>query len=146
MRGLGIRLGIIGAIVVGALILRPFLTGNAGDLNVGDCFDEPTATAETVEDVQHHPCTDLHTAEVVFIGSLAASTYPNQDDLDQWVLANCLPAYNAYTGTDLMTNTAGRDMTYFWPTSDGWTKGDRKVICYAVQSDGSQTKGSLKKS
>jgi hypothetical protein len=145
MRGLAIRLGIIGVIALGAFILRPFITGGAGDLSVGDCFDEPT-TGETVRDVQHHPCSDLHSGEVIFIGSLTAATYPTNDELDQWVLANCLPAYQTYTGIDLRTDTAGHDLTYFWPTSDGWTKGDRKVICYAVQTDGTQTKGSLRKS
>src|SRR5437762_13531264 len=131
MRGLAIRLGIIGVIALGAFILRPFITGSAGDLNVGDCFDEPT-TGETVKDVQHHPCSDLHTSEVVFIGSLTAATYPTSDELDQWLLTNCVPAYQSYTGIDLRTVTANdlHDMSYFWPTSDGFTKGDRKVICY----------------
>ena len=144
MRGLAIRLGIIGVIALGAFIVRPFMTGSAGDLNVGDCFDEPT-TGETVKDVQHHPCSDLHTGEVVFIGSLTASTYPTSDELQQWLVTNCVPAYQLYTGIDIRTATDSHDMSYFWPTSDGFTKGDRKVICYAVQRDGSQMKGSVRK-
>jgi len=44
MRGLAIRIGIVAVILVGALILRPFISGGAGDLNVGDCFDPPAGT------------------------------------------------------------------------------------------------------
>ena len=56
MRGILIRVGIIAVIGLGALILRPFISGNAGDLNIGDCFELPSASAETIKDVQHHPC------------------------------------------------------------------------------------------
>jgi hypothetical protein len=63
MRNWIIRIAIIAVIAGGAYILRDRLTANAGDLKVGDCFDDPTG--EQVKDVQHHPCTESHTAEVV---------------------------------------------------------------------------------
>ena len=53
MRNIAMRLGLLGVIGVGALVARPFLSGNVGDLKVGDCFDEPTI-GQTVDDVQHH--------------------------------------------------------------------------------------------
>ena len=45
-------------VAIGGFVLRDRLSSNAGDLAVGDCFDEPTASAETIEDVQHQPCTE----------------------------------------------------------------------------------------
>src|SRR5262245_10627607 len=42
---------------------------NAGDLQVGECFDDP-GSVEEVSDVQRHPCTEEHSAEVFFVGSM----------------------------------------------------------------------------
>src|SRR3954462_8093003 len=120
MRSLGIRLGIIGVIVVGAFVLRPFLTGNASDLNVGDCFDPPTGS-ETVKDVQHHPCTDLHGGEVFLVDKHPdGSAYPSDDDFVQFVSDRCVPAYQAYTGVDLSSDK-NADIGWLVPTADGWT-------------------------
>ena len=55
--GLGRPPGIVAVIIVGGFILRDRLSSNAGDLKVGDCFDEPASGAE-ISDVQHHPCTE----------------------------------------------------------------------------------------
>ena len=56
MRGLLIRVGIIAVIVAVGFVFRDFLSGNAGDLKVGDCFDQPSTTNTVVKDVPHHPC------------------------------------------------------------------------------------------
>jgi hypothetical protein len=144
MRGLGIRLGILAVIVVGAFILRPFISGNAGDLNVGDCFDPPIGS-ETVKDVQHHPCADLHGGEVIFVGKMPdASALPDKATRDQWVVDNCFPAYQTYTGIDINTQTDW-EMDFYSPTADGWSHGDHGITCFAAKVDGSQTKGSIKK-
>ncbi len=147
MRSLAIRLGILVAIGVVALIVRPYLTGNAGQLNVGECFDLPAGAAETVDDVQHHPCTDAHFAEVVFVGDYSPSggTYPTEDAFQQFFVDQCVPAYNTYTGSDILTSS-DMDMGFFYPTSDGWGKGDKKVTCYAYKTpEGTTMNASIKK-
>jgi hypothetical protein len=145
MRGLIVRLGIIGIILVAGFILRPFGMGGAGDLNVGDCFDPPTTAGVEVKDVQHHPCGDLHGGEVVYVGKIADLTvYPTDDQVAQFVEDTCLAAYTSYTGGDLFA-TDGADLGYFSPTEDGWSKGDRGVICYATRLDNAPTRGSVKK-
>lgn len=146
MRSIGIRLGIIAVIVIGFVVLRPFLTGSAGSLSVGDCFDEPTSTTGTVEDVQHHPCTDSHTAEVVFVGNFAPATdaYPADADFRTFFEGSCGPAFDSYTGLAFVTDTT-YDMSAFTPTAEGWTKGDRKVTCYAVRIDKGPMTQSIKK-
>jgi len=146
MRGIGIRLGILGAIVVGGLIARPFLTDSAGDLHVGDCFDVPSGGQETVKDVQHHPCDQEHSAEVIFVGDFGGSsgdTYPTDVEMLTFLSGSCLPAYHGYTGTDV-TLQATYDIAWLQPTTDGWDGGDRSVICYLYRLDGTTFRGSLK--
>jgi hypothetical protein len=146
MGGIAARLGIIGAVIVGGIILRPFISGDAGGLQVGDCFDPPTTVSETVEDVQHHPCTDAHGAEVVYVGKYApdTATYPTDDEFYAFFETNCGPAFNAYTGLDFLQAT-DYDMSAFTPTSEGWADNDRKIICYAIRTDAAQMNASLKK-
>lgn len=147
MRSLGIRLGIVVVIAVGLFALRPFLSGNAGELAVGDCFDPPTTPNQEVKDVQHHPCADVHHGEVIFVGKIEGfTTYPTDPEFSQFVQNTCLPAYTAYTGTDLLTTVdSGADMGYFVPTTSGWTGGDRSVTCYATRRDDGPMQGSVKK-
>jgi Septum formation len=147
MRSIGIRLGIVAVVVIAFVVLRPFLSGNAGGLSVGDCFDVPAGAGETVSDVQHHPCTESHGAEVVFVGDFKPSTsiYPTDDEFTSFGKENCVPAFNAYTGLDFETATT-YDIEPFFPTADGWTKGDRKVICFAVRADSAPMTTSVKKS
>lgn len=146
MRGLALRFGVIGVIIVGALVLRPFLTGDAGSLAVGECFDVPATQEQTVEDVQHHPCTDAHSGEVVFVGdySPATSTHPTSSDVEAFVGSTCIPAFTSYTGLDWNTAT-DYDLGWFWPTEEGWGKGDHKVICYAIRADLTNFTQSIKK-
>lgn len=146
MRGLLIRVGIIAAIAIGAFVLRPFISGNAGDLAVGDCFDEPKTASETIEDVQHHPCTDLHDAEVIFVGNFEPSTetYPTDAQFDGFISDRCIGAFTSYTGLDY-NSTQHLEYGAYTPTSEGWGNGNRKVICYVFNVDGTQSKGSIKK-
>jgi hypothetical protein len=146
MRSIGIRLGLIGAVIVGAFVLRPFLSGNAGDLKVGDCFDEPAGASATVEDVQHRPCTDPHGGEVVYVGDFAPATdtYPTDPEFRAFVQAQCPPAFSSYSGIDFATDTV-YDMSVLTPTTKGWGTGDRTVICYAVHVDGTPLTVPLKK-
>ena len=69
---------------------------------------------------------------------------PDETARQTWVADNCFPAYQTYTGTDVLTS-ADWTINFYSPTSDGWSKGDRGVICYATRLDGTQTKGSVKK-
>lgn len=145
MKGIAIRLALIAAIGIGAFVLRDRLSGNAGDLAAGDCFDVPAAS-ETVEDVQHHPCTESHTAEVVLAQEHEApddAAYPTNADWSAWWEAQCIPAFEAYTGLDYATDP-NLDIGVFTPTEEGWNDGDRKVICYAARMDGAPMTQSIK--
>ena len=139
----GVRIVIIAVVAVGGLLFRDRLTGGASDLAVGDCFDEPATTGE-VRDVQHHPCTESHTSEVVFVGDMpASSAYPTDAQFVAYIRASCVPAFNTYTGLDFDVLEAV-DMGYLTPTAEGWAKDDHEVICYAIRSDGALVSQSFK--
>ncbi len=137
----------IGAFAVVGYFFRDFLSGNVGDLKVGDCFDVPgnATVGSTVKDVQHHPCTDVHGAEVVFIGSVtgANDSYPGDDAFKSFAKAQCVPAYATYTGRDFDADST-YDMSYMSPTTSGWAKGDHAVVCYAIRIDSAPIKGTVK--
>ncbi len=147
MGGLVLRIGIIAAIAGGAWFFRDYISGNAGDLAVGDCFDAPTTTGETVEDVSHHPCTDAHTAEVFYVADYTgSSTYPGEEAFDTFTAANCPPAFQAYTGMDFYGDTAiDYDIGLFYPLEEGWGRGDHEITCYIVRVDAGTMAASLKK-
>ncbi|HEV8488166.1 MAG TPA: septum formation family protein [Candidatus Limnocylindrales bacterium] len=142
---IGVRFGLIGIFVVGGFLFRDWLPGGADALRVGDCFEEPTGV-EVVDDVQHHPCGENHDSEVIFVGEHPAANgaAPLSDaGYREWIGANCLPAFTAYTGVDLMAQEV-LDVGYFVPTSDSWGDGDRTVICYVVRVDGAQMTQSVR--
>jgi Septum formation len=147
MRSIGIRLGalaVIAIIAIGAFLLGPYLSGNAGDLKVGDCFDSPATVNAEVQDVQHHPCSDPHSGEVFLVASVPdASAKPDDATMLQFVEDNCVAAYQDYTGVSVDSDP-NADIGWFEPTTDGWANGDRTVICYATRQDNSTWTGSLK--
>jgi hypothetical protein len=137
------RLLIVGLIAGGAFLFRDRLSGNAGELRVGDCFDR--VTTETVEDVQHHPCTESHNAEVVLVASHPAARgapYPTNTDLDDYVETTCATAVSAYVGPAASLDTLNWGI--FYPAEDDWAKGERKMTCYLTLLDGAPLARSLK--
>ncbi len=126
------------AVIVGAVAINLFGAKPVGDLKVGDCFDVPTLASEsdTVEDVQHHPCDQSHTGEVIFVGDFTGGTslYPGVSDFDTFVGNSCGPAFESYVGTSLDSD-ADLSIGYFYPLEDGWSNGDRSVTCYATRTD-----------
>ncbi len=144
MRGILIRVAIVGAIIIAFILLRPLLPGNASTLAVGDCFDVPTGT-ETIEDVQHHPCTEAHGGEVVLSGNYepSSATYPTDAEFEDFVADKCLPAFETYTGRTYETAT-DLNIEWFVPTAESWADGNKKVVCYALNADGSTLTKSVK--
>lgn len=142
-----LRVGIIAAIAGGGWLFRDYISGNATDLAVGDCFDAPTTVDEVVEDVSHHPCTDAHTAEVFFVADHpAAGAYPGEDAFDTFTQDNCPAAFNSYTGIDFYADDAvDYDVGVLYPLEEGWGQGDHEITCYIVRVDGGSMSASLKK-
>jgi hypothetical protein len=128
-----VGIGIIVLIAGGFLLFRDRLSGSAGDLQVGDCFHVPDA--EEISDIQHAPCNESHTGEVFFVGDMPdAPLAPSGTEVDEYVEANCIPAYATYTSRDYATDEAF-DINSFYPTFSGWGEGDREVTCFIVRTD-----------
>jgi hypothetical protein len=92
---------------------------------------------EPVDEVQHHPCTEEHDAEVIFVGEHPAregAASPSDEEEGTYLATNCLPAFAAYTGLDYMSQDV-LDIGYFVPAPESWRQGDRTYICWAVRLD-----------
>lgn len=142
MKNIVIRVAIIGVVIVGGLIFRDRLSGNATELQVGDCFDDPAAVTQ-IKDVQHHPCTEGHTSEVIFVGPhpAAKGTPFSEAVVSEFVQATCLPAFFAYVGSN---DSDILDLNAFFPVVKDWDDGDRGITCYLYTVDGSTLTKSLK--
>lgn len=126
---------IIGAIVVFLAVVLFAVRNNvaADDLKVGDCLNVPNGTS--IQTVEQQPCTERHTAEVIFVGEYTdGSTYPISLALDRFIDAACVPAFETYVGRAIDSDPA-LSIGYFYPSRDGWDSGDRKITCYVVQPD-----------
>jgi len=131
------RLLIIGVIVAGGFLLRNYLTGSVGDLQVGDCFDAPAGT-HAISDVKHHPCNEAHGEEVVFVGDYptpADGAYPSLDDFKNYLEGPCLAAFASYTGS-AFEDAEALDMGFYYPGQESWKSRDRELICYLTRIDG----------
>jgi putative regulator of septum formation len=125
---LGIRLAIIAVVLVGGFVLRDRLSGSAGELKVGDCFDDTTGAE--VSEVQHHPCSEAHNAEVVLVADHPAAkdaAYPT-DNFDSYE-QTCSAAAFAYVGANAPDNLI---YSFYYPLEEDWKKGKRKMICYVT--------------
>ena len=128
MAKLGIRLAIIAVVLVGGFIFRDRLSGSAGELKGGDCFDDTTGTE--VSEVQHHPCSEGHNAEVVLVGEHPAAkgtAYPT-DNFDSYE-DTCASAALAYVGANAPDNLT---YAFYYPLAEDWNKGERTMICYVT--------------
>ncbi len=119
--------------------------GEVAALQVGDCFDEPSAGSE-ITDVQHQPCTEAHDAETIAVlvnSAEPSAAYPVVSGFDDYIQQNCVPIFESYTGRTFVTDTEF-DLGYFRPTLTGWAGGDRGFTCYVSRSDGAKITASLR--
>jgi Septum formation len=121
----------IAAFLVGGFIFRDRLTGGASDLKAGDCFDAKSGVE--ISKVQHHPCNETHTAEVVLVSDYPGAkgaTYPTDAAFDVWGERTCAPAIVTYAGPSADWPHLGYGILV--PNNKRWADGDRGMICYAV--------------
>jgi hypothetical protein len=110
------------------------------DLQVGDCFNNSASTE--VSQVDAVPCAEPHQYELFHVFRLGGTAYPTTSDLDSQSAAACTPAFAAYVGHDYETSTLYISTLY--PTSDGWSHGDREVQCVVHNDAESKVTGSVR--
>ena len=131
------RIIIIAVIAVGAFVARNYVSGSAGDLRVGDCFDQPPAETQDITDVQHHPCTESHTGEIVFVGDYPSpvdAPYPSLESFQAYVDGACATAFAEYTGS-AFEDALSLGMGWYYPGAEGWKTGDHEIACYLYRLD-----------
>jgi hypothetical protein len=114
----------------------------AAELRVGDCYDLKDPTAEELEQVTARPCAEEHEYEMIFAGDVPEGPYPNEDAFVAYVGDQCIPAFNAFVGTDYETSSL--DIAWLEPTSASWMAGDRSVQCAVYDPQQPRVVGSLK--
>jgi hypothetical protein len=114
----------------------------AADLRVGDCYDLKDPTAEELEQVTARPCAEEHEYEMIFAGDVPEGPYPNEDAFVAYVGDQCIPAFNAFVGTDYESSSL--DIAWLEPTSASWMAGDRSVQCAVYDPQQPRVVGSLK--
>lgn len=138
---------IVGAIVVflGIVLFAVRNNVSADDLKVGDCFNVPNGS--TVKTVERHGCTESHTGEVILVAEYTGTetVYPIAFGFDSFAQAACTPAFETYVGRAIDSEPA-LSVGYFYPTSDGWSSGDRTITCYVANPDNSEMSQSVKAS
>jgi hypothetical protein len=143
VRTLAVRIIIVAVIAVGGLIFRDRLSGGASDLKAGDCFDDKAGTE--IKDVQHHPCTEAHTAEVILVtkhNAAKGAAVPTSAELDAWATTTCVPAIINYVGAGADFDSLNYGI--FYPRAADWSNGERQMICYVIRLDQGPMTKSLK--
>jgi hypothetical protein len=143
------QLALAGAAILligGALVYEAnFGPKPVGNLAVGDCFDEPS-TAGVITQVPHRPCDQAHTAEVFAIVTYPdgqSGTYPSDAEFLSAASAQCGPAFDTYTaGGGGLAATV--DLLFMTPTTEGWSSGDRTLVCYLRAPAGQTLRQSLR--
>jgi hypothetical protein len=135
----------LGILVAGLLVAACESVGSSA-LEVGDCFaDAPAFVGERAE-VRPISCDQPHGGEVFFVDDYPAdATFPGEEAFQAFVGDRCIPAYEAYTGRDLLTEDE-MDLDWLQPSADGWAEGDHRIVCFATPIEsGAKTSGSIRR-
>lgn len=116
-------------------------TGDATSLHVGDCVSTVSQDEDGFTDVPLVPCSQAHVSEVFATGTMTTSHYPSDDEMEAWVRATCLPAFQAYVGTAY--DDSSWDVTTIAPVEGDWTASN-PVECLVETPDGSTWTGSAR--
>jgi hypothetical protein len=142
-----LRLGILGVAAIAGVLLFVFrdrLSGDAADLQVGDCVELPTAAGEFSE-IQHRPCNEPHNGEIFHLADYPAQeAFPSEAEFEAFFGNTCLGgAFQAYTGMTF-EDAAAIEADYFRPVEDGWAAGDHEVICFLFPAGGGEVSQSYR--
>lgn len=122
--------------------------GNVFSLEPGTCFDDAgtadgtDAGEELVSDVDVVDCAGPHFNEVFATFDIDRDEYPGPAETLTLADDGCLERFGAFVGTDYATSELV--LLYFVPTEQGWSNGDREVICYLFAGSLERIQGSAR--
>ena len=109
-------------------------------IKVGDCLNDATASG-TVTTAPIVPCSKPHDSEAYKSITMKDGDFPGTDAVKAQADQGCGDAFPAFVGIPF--NDSKLDISYYFPTSDSWSNGDREILC-TVYDDGVKTTGTLK--
>lgn len=124
------------------------LAGTSTDpsrIDVGECFNEYVFRdqADFLQEVTTIVgCDGPHDREAYFRTEYPAGeieSYPLDDILRRWAEAACLEEFEAFVGLEYVLSEL--EIGAIVPTFEGWTDGDRTVICYVFPDQGGRLRG-----
>lgn len=120
------------------------LTGSGrvsiSDLQPGDCVNN-IQEDRLVTKVDAVPCSQLHSGEVFAVFDLTGSTFPGESNTNDQAEQGCLDRLDDYAPDAV--NDDSLDLFYFAPNANSWGRGDREVVCLALDPNKQRT-GSLR--
>ncbi|WP_131739411.1 DUF4190 domain-containing protein [Actinomadura roseirufa] len=111
---------------------------DAKKMKIGDCINDTTGTSASeqapveVESVKVVSCTAPHDGEVLATFRLTASTFPSERELSQRASSGCKRLMAPRLRRDPAAASLAR--SFYYPTLESWTAGDRMVTCVAVHA------------
>lgn len=108
------------------------------DLEEGDCFQSVSQTG-SIEEVDVVDCDSPHDNEVYSVWDFADGPddpYPGDDVVVEESSAGCNEDFE-----DQIDDTSDLSISSLHPTEGSWGNGDREVVCYLQNTDGSQLTG-----
>ncbi|MFE5340986.1 DUF4190 domain-containing protein [Isoptericola sp. NPDC056578] len=110
------------------------------NLDLGDCFELPD-DATDLTGIVATDCASAHGAEMVGVDELTDAEYPGESSVVATTEDFCFEEFAAYVGTDY--DASSLDMMYLYPTQASWAFGDRRLMCWAQNPDGSPLEASV---
>jgi Domain of unknown function (DUF4190) len=108
------------------------------DLKAGDCFQNPSATAQAdITDVTAVPCTTAHDAQAFATFSAAGTTYPRAAALREQATTGC----RSRAARDLIHSkiTSTMSLHFLYPGEKSWSDAQYQITCLVVDSSRDMT-------
>ena len=109
-------------------------------IKVGDCLNDATASG-TVTTAPIVPCSQPHDSEAYKSIIMADGDFPGEDAVKSQADQGCADAFPDFVG--IAYEDSNLSISYYFPTSDSWSNGDREILC-TIYDDGVKTTGTLK--
>lgn len=106
------------------------------ELKVGDCIDDEGSGE--LQEIRVVPCNEPHGDEVIYEFNMREGAFPSDEEFDDAVYDNCIPAFETYVGIAWDDSTLG--MYTMTPTPESWSdRRDRAVQCIVFDPEGQMT-------
>lgn len=115
------------------------------ELKTGTCLNDVRQEGDsvTVGTTRGVNCSGAHDSEVVgTIVHPGNGPFPGVPTLTTFAQIPCVDAFRSYVGVDFETSSL--DMFVVVPSDITWAKGDRKIACLVITTDGSRISGTVK--